>query len=79
MGLEGFLDPATSSWLQFSWEAIWLASSQGPDSSTELLSSSQRQLKACSAVISDMFVFAQVLVSRDDVAESVSNKNAQFM
>jgi hypothetical protein len=79
MGLEGFLDPATSSWLQFSYEAICLATSKRPDSSTERLSSSQRQLKACSAVISHSFVLALVLVPRDDVAESVSKENARFM
>jgi hypothetical protein len=79
MGLEGFLDPATSCWLQFSWEAICLASSKRPDSSTELLSSSQRQLKACPAVISHSFIHVLVLVPRDEVAEWESMENARFM
>ena len=79
MGMEGLLDPATSSWLHFNYEAIGLASSKRPESSTERLSSSQRQLKACSAVISHSFVLALVLVPRDDVAESVSKENSPFM
>jgi hypothetical protein len=79
MGLEGVLDPATSALLQFSSEAICLASSKCPDLSTEHLSSSQRQLKPCSAAISHSIVLALVLVLRDDVAESVSKENAWFM
>ena len=79
MGVEGFLDPVTSSWLQFSWEAICLASSKRPDSLNERLYSSQRQLKACSAVISHSFVLALVLVTHDDVAGSVFKVNPQFM
>jgi hypothetical protein len=35
MGLEGFLDLATSFWLQFSLESIYLALSKCPESSTE--------------------------------------------
>ena len=56
-----------------------LALSKRPDSSTERLSSSRRQLEACYAVISHSFVLALVLVPRDDVAESVSKENARFM
>jgi hypothetical protein len=67
MGLEGFLDPATSSWLQFHYEAIGVATSNCPDSSTERLSSSQRQLHACPVVISHSFVLALVLVPRENV------------
>jgi len=79
MGLEGFLDPAISSWLQFRQDAILLASSKPPDSSTEHLSSSQRPLKACTAAISHSFVFALILLPRDDIAESVSKEKAWFM
>jgi len=35
LGLEGFLDPVTSSWLQFSWETMCLASSKHSDSLNE--------------------------------------------
>jgi len=79
MGLEGFLDPATSCWLPFSRGTICLASSKRHDSSTERLSSSRSQLRACSAVISHSFVLALVLVRRDDVTGSVSKENARFM
>jgi len=56
-----------------------LASSKHPDSSTECLGSSQRQLKACSVVISRSFVLALVFVPCGDVTGLVSNENAQFM
>jgi len=56
-----------------------LASSKRPDLSTECLRSSQRQLKACSAVICHSLVFALVCVPRDDVAGSVSKQNARFI
>jgi len=79
MGWEGCLDPVTSSSLQFSLEAICLASSKRPDSSTERVSSSQRQLKACSAVISHLFVLALGLAPHDDVAGSVSKECTQFI
>jgi len=58
---------------------MYLALSRHPDSSTERLSSSQRQPKACSAVISHLFVLALFLVPRDDITGSVSKENAQFM
>ena len=78
MGWEGVLDPAATSWLQFSEEAICLASSKRPDSSTACLSSSQRQLKACSAVISHSVVLALVFIPHNDVAGSVSKEKARF-
>jgi len=78
MGLEGFLDPVTSSWQQFSKETICLASSKCTDSLMESLSSSRRELKASSAVISHSFVLDPVLVPRDDVAGSVCKENAWF-
>ena len=76
VGLEGILDPATSSWLHFRSGMICLGSSKRPDSLTEYLESLQRQLKACSAAISHSFVRALVLVPWDDVAGSVSKENA---
>jgi len=78
MGLDGFCDPATSSWLQCSSERICLASSKHIDSSTARLSSSQRQPKANSAVLSESFVFAPFFVPKDGVTGSVYKENAQF-
>ena len=76
---RGFLDPATSSWLLVSWDTICLPISKRPDSSTEHLCSSQRQLKACSAVKSRSFDLALVLVPHNEVAGLGSMEKAQFM
>lgn len=78
MGMDGFCDPAKSSWLQFSSERICLASSKLLDSSTARLSSSQRQPKVYSVVLSESFVFAPFLVPNDGVTGSVYKENAQF-
>ena len=56
-----------------------LALTKRPDLSTERLSSSQRQQKACSVVISHLFVFALVPVPCDEVTGSESRENAQFI
>jgi len=63
----------------FSKETICLTSSKHSDLSTECLNSSERQLKACSAVLFHSFVIALVLVLHDDVAGSVCEEHAQFM
>jgi len=56
-----------------------LASSKHFELLNEHLSSSQRQLKACFAVISHSSVLALVLITYDDVAESVNKDTAPFM
>jgi hypothetical protein len=79
MSLEGLLDPATSSRVQFGQEIFCLSSSKRSESSTERLSSLQRQLKAYSAVISHWFVLGPFVVPCDDIAGKVSRENARFM
>jgi len=79
MGLESVHNLATSSWLQFGYKDICLALSKCSDSSTECLSSSQRQPKPCFAVISHSIVIVLLLVRLNEAARLVSKEYAQFM
>jgi len=79
MDLERFLDLATSSWLQFSLETICLTLSKCPDLLIEYISSPQRQLIACSAVVPHLFVLPLGRVPSDDVPGSVSKQQPKFM